>query len=148
MNIEPKHPDFKLPTRSTELAGGFDIFMPEEGEDLPVFDKEDHNPPTKVPLGFAAEVPEGHVALLLPRSGVGAKKGVELENTAGVIDADYRGEWVAFINTKNGLGFSWEKHQKVLQFLIVPVSTPELKVVESVSKTERGEGGFGSTGDK
>lgn len=98
-----------------------------------------------VPLGFAAEVPVGHVALLLPRSGAGAKHGLALNNTVGVIDADYRGEWKACLRVKNTLPLSWEAGERLLQFVIVPVTTPELQVVESLETTERGEGGFGST---
>lgn len=145
MNIEALHPNFRLPTRATDLAGGFDLYMPEAGEAKPIWDKDDPAKADKIKLGFAAEVPEGYVALLLPRSSTGAKHSLELENTVGVIDADYRGEWMAFLNTKNGEGFSWEAGDRVLQFLLVPVHTPELTLVTSVSKTARGEGGFGST---
>ena len=99
-----------------------------------------------VPLGFAAEVPVGHVALLLPRSGVGAKKGLSLNNTVGVIDADYRGEWMACLRIRNGLPLHWLAGERLLQFVIVPVNTPELQVVKSLDDTERGEGGFGHTG--
>lgn len=150
MNIQALHPNFRLPQRSTELAGGFDLYMPEAGEITPCWERctdEDPNVhPVKVPLGFAAEIPTGYVALLLPRSGTGAKHSLELENTCGIIDADYRGEWVAFLNTKNGAGFSWSAGERVLQFILVPVLTPVLTLVDSVAHTERGAGGFGSTG--
>lgn len=150
MNIQPLHPNFRLPSRATDLAGGYDLYMPEAGEIAPCWERcseEDLNvKPVKIPLGFAAEVPPGYVALLLPRSSTGAKHSIELENTCGVIDADYRGEWFAFLNTKNGTGFSWEAGDRILQYLLVPVYTPELTLVDSVSKTARGEGGIGSTG--
>lgn len=141
MNIQPLHSHFKCPTRGTDRSGGFDIYMPEPGELKP-----GATTGVLVPLGFAAEVPEGHVALLLPRSGAGAKHGVSLNNTVGVIDADYRGEWMANMRVKNGLPFTWEAGERVLQFVIVPVNTPELQVVKSLDDTERGEGGFGHTG--
>jgi dUTP pyrophosphatase len=99
-----------------------------------------------VGLGFATEIPQGHVALILPRSGTGSKFGLELNNTCGVIDADYRGEWKAALRTKDGSVFSWGINDRVLQFLVIPVSNPTLELVESVSKTDRGTGGFGSTG--
>lgn len=138
MRIKSLHPNFKLPIKSTEGAGAFDIFMPEAGSVSGEY-------PTVVPLGFAAEVPEGHVALLLPRSGVGAKFGVELNNTCGVIDSDYRDEWKAFIRTKNGEHFSWNSGDRVLQFLIVPVANVSLELAEELNITDR-KGGFGSTG--
>lgn len=138
MNIKPLHSNFQVPTRATDLSGGFDIYMPESGS---VFDEA-----KKIPLGFAAEVPPGHVALLLPRSGVGSKFGLELNNTCGVIDADYRGEWLATLRTKDGSIFSWNAGERLLQLVIVPVLTPELTIVDELSSTERGEGGLGHSG--
>lgn len=97
-------------------------------------------------LGFAAAVPLGHVALLLPRSSTGAKYGLELNNSCGVIDSDYRGEWKAALRTKSGERLHWNAGDRVLQFLIVPVASVTLKQVDSLDITERGSGGFGSSG--
>ena len=140
MNIKKLHPNFKMPTRGTDHAGGFDIYMPEKGSMMPGASYGQ-----MVPLGFAAEVPVGYVALLLPRSGAGAKHGVSLNNTVGVIDADYRGEWMACLRLKNGLPHRWEAGERLLQFILVPVGTPELQLVEELGSTARGDGGFGST---
>ncbi|WP_460989809.1 dUTP diphosphatase, partial [Staphylococcus aureus] len=84
--------------------------------------------------------------MLLPRSGVGAKAGVRLRNTCGVIDSDYRGEWMAVISTDRE-PFRWAAGDRLLQMVLVPVGTPELQLVEELSETNRGEGGFGSTGE-
>ena len=140
MNIKQLHPNFKMPTRGTDQAGGYDIYMPEKGSMMPGATYGQ-----MVPLGFAAEVPVGYVALLLPRSGAGAKHGVSLNNTVGVIDADYRGEWMACLRLKNGLPHRWEAGERLLQFILVPVGTPELQLVEELGSTARGDGGFGST---
>lgn len=140
MNIQPLHTNFKCPTRGTDRSGGFDIYMPEPG----VLERDVKG--QMVPLGFAAEVPTGHVALLLPRSGAGAKHGVSLNNTVGVIDADYRGEWMACLRLKNHQPLTWEAGERLLQFVLVPVTTPELQIVDSLEDTDRGEGGFGHTG--
>lgn len=139
MRIKKIHPDFIMPVKSTKQAGAFDIFMPIDGYVT-------GSRPTKVPLGFAAAVPENHVALILPRSGVGSKFGVELNNTCGVIDSDYRGEWIANIKTKDERYYEWQKGDRLLQILIVPVAQVQLELVEELDITERGEGGFGSTG--
>jgi dUTP pyrophosphatase len=139
MKIQALHPNFVLPTRGTEHAGGYDVSMPESGFLYGTI-------PGMIGLGFAAEVPAGHVALLLPRSSAGAKKGLELRNTCGVIDADYRGEWKACLRLKDGGELRWAAGEKLVQFIIVPISTPELELVDSVAATVRGEGGFGSTG--
>lgn len=139
MRIKPLHQNFVQPIKSTDKAGAFDIYMPEAGV-------VNHQQTKMVGLGFAAEVPENHVALLVPRSGVGSKYGVELNNTIGVIDADYRGEWKAALKTKSGT-FRWDVEERVLQFLIVPVANVTLEVVDELDDTDRGSGGFGHTGN-
>ena len=141
MNIKPMHEGFKTPTRATDLAGGYDIYMPTSGS---VFARSSYG--LAVPLGFAASVPKNHVALLLPRSSAGCKKGLSLNNTVGVIDADYRGEWIANLRVHNIDRVEWDAGERLLQFLIVPVWTPELNVVDNLDETDRGTGGFGSTG--
>lgn len=138
MRIQALHSNFILPTKGTELAGAFDIYMPEKGVATGI--KAFHK------LGFAAAIPPGHVALLLPRSGTGAKFSVELNNSVGVIDADYRGEWQAALRTKDGSHFFWEAGERVLQFLLVPVWQGELDLVEALDGSKRGSGGFGSSG--
>ena len=143
MNIKKLHPNFKMPTRGTEHAGGYDLYMPEAGVLMPGATYGQ-----MVPLGFAAEIPVGFVALLLPRSGAGAKHGVSLNNTVGVIDADYRGEWMACLRVKNGVPHRWEAGERLLQFILVPVGITELNLVEELGTTARGEGGFGSTNQK
>ena len=139
MRIKPLHQNFIILVKSTKGAGAFDIHMPVSGSII-------GDTTTKVPLGFAAEVPEGHVALILPRSGAGSKHGVELNNTCGVIDSDYRGEWIATLRTKNGGVYTWDIGDRVLQFLIVPILEVTLELSDELDSTERGSGGLGSTG--
>ena len=136
MNIIKIHPCFKLPELVTAGAGAYDIFMPEAGEVIPLV-------PTKIPLGFAAEVPQNFVALLLPRSSCGSK-GISLANTVGVIDSDYRGEWIANVFSKHSM--RWEAGDRFFQFMLVPVLTEKLVLVDHLNTTMRATGGFGSTG--
>lgn len=140
MQFKQLHENFKLPTKGSEQAGAIDLYMPEAGS-------ADCGPiPTKVGLGFAAAVPPGYVGLILPRSGVGGKHGLELNNTCGVIDSDYRGEWIAKLRVKGEGRFSWEKGDRVLQVIIVPALSVEPELVDYLDSTERGAGGFGSSG--
>lgn len=140
MNIKSLHPNFKMPEKSRVDSAGYDLFMPDAGTIFRSYQ-------TKVPLGFAAAIPKGYVGLILPRSGVGAKYGVELNNTCGVIDSDYRGEWIAFLRLKEGYNcYTWEAGERLLQFLVVPVAHFDLNLVEELDETERGDGGFGSSG--
>lgn len=138
MLIKSLHPSFIMPTKGTDNAGAFDIYMPEDGMAT--------GNSALIGLGFAAAVPVGHVALLLPRSSTGAKQGLELNNTCGVIDADYRGEWKAALRTKDSRHFAWKAGERILQFLVVPVPAITLIRSDSLDTTERGEGGFGSSG--
>lgn len=141
LNIKPVHQHFRMPTKGSDGAGAYDLYMPVAGtvhfgEDTAV----------KVPLGFAAEIPPGHVAMLFPRSGIGAKQGLELNNTCGIIDSDYRGEWFAFLRVKNTEKVCWERGDRLLQMLIVPVAPVVLNQVSELADTSRNAGGFGSTG--
>lgn len=139
MRITSIHKGFIMPIKGSNSAGAFDIYMPIAGIA--------NGTSQLIGLGFAAAVPPGHVALLLPRSSTGAKYGVELNNSCGVIDSDYRGEWKAAIRTKSGIPFAWEAGERVLQFLLVPVNCTEvLELVDELDATDRGTGGFGSSG--
>lgn len=139
MRITKLHKNFIMPTKGTDKAGAFDIYMPESG--IATYEAR------FVGLGFATAVPEGHVALLLPRSSTGAKFGLDLNNTVGVIDSDYRGEWKAALRTKHQIPFTWNQGDRILQFLVVPIANVVLEQVDSLDETERGAGGFGSTGN-
>lgn len=138
------HPNFQLPTKGSYSAGGYDLYMPEAGK------VEQATPWTPngqlVGLGFAAEVPAGYVALILPRSGAGAKHGIELRNTCGVIDADYRGEWMVAVKTKEGHAFGWAAGERLFQYILVPVGKSEPVLVNQLTETARDTGGLGSTG--
>lgn len=96
--------------------------------------------------GVSAAIPEGYVGLLFPRSGLASKRGVNLANCVGVIDSGYRGEiMVPLHHDQNGV-VSVGKGERVCQLVVVPFATCECVEVDSLDDTERGEGGFGSTG--
>ncbi len=141
MNIQLLHPNAKIPTKSREESAGYDLYMPEAGA-------INGTSANKINLGIASEIPKGYVGLILPRSGVGAKHGVELNNTCGVIDSDYRGEWIAALRLKDPYStYTWEQGDRLLQVLFVPVlHIQQFNVVDSLDQTERGSGGFGSSG--
>ena len=139
MEIIKLHPDLLEPKRGTDGAAGYDLFMPESGASI-----SKHSDLTG--LGFAAKVPAGYVALILPRSSAGVKLGLSLGNTVGVIDSDYEGEWKVNVCARDREIVQWKAGDRLFQFVVVPVATPELQFVEKFStSSERGEGGFGST---
>lgn len=145
MQFKKLHPNFQLPTRGTALAGGYDLYMPEAGK---VEERVNwaSSPSKLVGLGFSAAVPVGFVALILPRSGAGAKHGVQLRNTCGVIDSDYRGEWMVAVSQREGKEFSWAAGERLFQYVLVPAAQFDPVLVDELPATERGEGGFGSSG--
>ncbi|MDA1008555.1 MAG: dUTP diphosphatase [Planctomycetota bacterium] len=99
-----------------------------------------------VPTGLAMEIPVGFEAQIRPRSGLSCKFGITVPNAPGTIDADYRGEVkIALINLSLS-PFTIEPGMRVAQMVVAPVARAEVEVVESLSQTVRGDGGFGSTG--
>lgn len=140
LRIKPIHPDLTMPKQASSGAGGLDLYMPEAGS-IPAGGQ------TKVTLGFATAIPQGYIGFIIPRSGVGSRETLELSNTVGAIDCDYRGEWVATLRTKTGNPFSWESGARLLQVVIVPVARLLLAQVDDLDETVRGEGGLGSTGE-
>ena len=100
-----------------------------------------------VPTGIAIALPSAeYVALVFARSGLGIKKGVCLSNGVGVIDSDYRGEiGVGLVNLGDAPS-TVQPGDRIAQLMVVPVVQPTLTVVDTLDETERGAGGFGSTG--
>ena len=95
--------------------------------------------------GIAVEIPEGYFGALVPRSSI-SKKSISLVNCIGVIDSDYRGEIIAkFRNTSDVVPAVYKEGERFAQLLILPVPDVQFEEAETLSDTERGEGGFGST---
>jgi len=101
-----------------------------------------------IPSGIAISIHDpGLVALLVPRSGLGIKHGIVLANTVGVIDSDYQGEIGIGIFNRGSVPYTIEPGERICQMMFVPVTQVALEVVSEFSmQTERGTGGFGSTG--
>lgn len=138
MKIKREAPDAQIPTRGTDGAGAFDCYAYHSTDLFPGEQR-------KMSLGFSMEVPAGHVALLVPRSSTGSR-GLHLANIVGVIDSDYRGSVIANLRNNSDDVMPITRGERICQMLIVPVVTPNLEVVSELSSTDRGAGGFGSTG--
>ena len=123
----------KLPTRGTELAGGLDLYC--HGP-WPLFTS-----PGKIPTGIAVEIPAGYVGLIQTRSSA-ALKDITVFTT--VVDADYRGE--IFITAKADRIRPIGKGQRIAQLVLLPLPAFEPEWADELSETERGSGGYGSTG--
>lgn len=100
-----------------------------------------------VPTGIAVEIPDGMAGLVLPRSGLAARHGISLVNAPGLIDSGYRGELtVLVLNTDRAHRVELAAGDRIAQLVLVRVESPTLIEVEQLSASERGTGGFGSSG--
>ena len=101
-----------------------------------------------IPTGLALSIPKGFEVQIRPRSGLAAKKKISVLNTPGTIDSDYRGEIKVILINQGQETFKVEKGLRIAQMVVCPVVQAQIKEVEDLSETERGKGGFGSTGSK
>ena len=102
-----------------------------------------------IPLGFAMHIKDVDVtALIIPRSGLGSKHGIVLGNLVGLIDSDYQGELMVPAWNRSQEDFIISSGDRIAQMVIVPVIQANFNIVDDFEKTERGEGGFGSSGIK
>jgi dUTP pyrophosphatase len=133
------HPDATLPAYAHASDAGMDV---RSVEDLTI-------PPGRralVHTGLVMELPLGYEAQVRPRSGLALKHGITVLNTPGTIDAGYRGEVGVILANFGDADFAVKKGDKVAQIVIAPVTQPEIVEVADVNATDRGAGGFGSTG--
>ena len=130
-----------LPEYKTEGAAGMDLVASND-EDIVLKPLERF----LVPTGIKIELPKNHEAQIRPRSGLSIKHGISLINCVGTIDDDYRGEVkVGLVNLANDM-YTIKRGERIAQMVIASVTKADIKVVEELSETQRGEGGFGSTG--
>ena len=101
-----------------------------------------------IPTGLALSIPKGFEVQIRPRSGLAAKQKISVLNTPGTIDADYRGEIKVILINLGKDSFEVEKGSRIAQMVVCPVVQAQLKEVNDLSETDRGKGGFGSTGSK
>jgi dUTP pyrophosphatase len=134
------HPEAILPVRAYEGDAGLDLHAAEAAELGP-------GERASVGTGIAVEIPDGHAGLVLPRSGLAAKHGIALVNAPGLIDAGYRGEVrVLLLNTDRDVPFRIAPGDRIAQLLLVAHAAPPVVEVAVLEDSERGDGGFGSSG--
>lgn len=132
-----------IPTYGTEFSAGADLYaLP--GEAVTV---EPHQT-VMIHTGLAMEIPEGYAGLIFARSGLASKRGLAPANKVGVVDPDYRGEFMVALHNHTDEPRTVEGGERVAQLVIVPFIQGSFEVANELSETVRGEGGFGSTGKK
>lgn len=140
------------PTRGSAYAAGYDLRAD-------VMSMGDDNIPLKnvlipsgktvmIPTGIAMEIPSGYFGAIYPRSGLATKQGLRLANQTGVLDSDYRGPVIVALRNESDVDRIIEHGDRIAQLVIQPYLSVEWAIVDELDDTERGAGGFGSTGTK
>ena len=130
-----------LPTYGTAFSAGADLYACLEA-DVTILPGETK----KIPTGIALELPEGTAGLIYARSSLGTKKGLAPANKVGVVDSDYRGEFLIFLHNHGSEPQTVAHGDRIAQLLVTPVYTPGFVEADELTDTLRGTGGFGSTG--
>ena len=133
--------DTPIPSAQTSLAAGMDLAA-EISEALII----EPGARSLIPTGLAIALPPGFEAQVRPRSGLALKHGVTVLNAPGTIDADYRGELMVLLINHGQASFTVTRHMRIAQLVVAHVEQTRLEVVTSLDPTERGTGGYGSTG--
>ena len=130
-----------LPKYGTEFSAGADLYAC-EGKDLTVLPHQT----VFVHTGVAIEIPDGLVGLICARSGLASKRSLAPANKVGVIDCDYRGEIIVSLHNHSDVPQTVADKERIAQLVLTPCFQADFVEVESLEQTERGSGGFGSTG--
>ena len=141
IRIKKLHPNAVIPTYGSLEAAGADIYAClEAAVTIPA------GKTVFIPTGLAMEVPRGCAGLIYARSSMGSKRGLAPANKVGVIDSDYRGQVMVALHNHSQEDQVVNPGERVAQLVITPVFTPGFREVDDLSETDRGSGGFGSTG--
>lgn len=141
MQIKKLSTNAQLPTRASEHAAGYDFYAKIK-EPIIIASKQT----VLIPTGIAMAIPENYFLAIYARSGLAVKNGIRPANCTGIIDADYRGEIMVALHNDNDKGFVVEPNMRIAQGIFQKYQTFEFEVVDQLSETKRGSGGFGSTG--
>lgn len=141
INVKKLNDLAKLPTRGSEYAAGYDLYA--AIDDLIYI--APHST-VKIGTGLSFELPQGVFAAIFPRSGIATKRGLRPANCVGVCDSDYRGEYIVALHNDTDEMQSIEPQERIAQMILLPFIKMDFNEVDNLSETERGKGGFGSTG--
>ena len=145
MNVKIKKLDERavIPTYGTEYSAGADLYAVCDGEVT-------INPQETVLIhtGLSIEIPEGYAGLIYARSGLATKKGLAPANKVGVVDADYRGEVMVALHNHGNTVQMVVSGERIAQIVVTPFLKVDFTLSDELTDTERGSGGFGSTGNK
>lgn len=133
----------KIPTRGSKFSAGYDLYA--------ATDYDIQIPPhstVKIGTGLVMDIPVGWFGGVFARSGIATDRGLRPANCVPVIDCDFRGEWLIPLHNDSNETMTVQAGERIAQLVILPYQDIDFKEVDELSKTDRGEGGFGSTGEK
>ena len=133
----------KIPTRGSKFSAGYDLYA--------ATDKDIQIPPhstVKIGTGLAMDIPVGWFGGVFARSGIASKRGLRPANCVPVIDCDYRGEWIIPLHNDSNETMTVQAGERICQLIVLPYQDIDFIEVDELTKTDRGDGGFGSSGEK
>ena len=143
INVKKVRESAKLPTYGSQYAAGADLYACTESE----IEIAPHST-AMIPTGIALELPVGYAGFIYARSGLASKRGLAPANKVGVVDCDYRGEVIVALHNHGENAQKIAAGERIAQLVVAPYITADFEEVDELSSTERGAGGFGSTGTK
>ncbi|SDZ80815.1 dUTP pyrophosphatase [Lachnospiraceae bacterium NK3A20] len=141
INVKKLTPTAKLPMRGSDSAAGYDLYADVQ--------ETVHIAPhttAMIPTGLSMEIPEGYFGAIFARSGLAMKEQLRPGNCVGVVDSDYRGMWQIGLHNDADTERSITPGERIAQMVVIPYLPVEFNETNELSRTQRGEGGFGSTG--
>ena len=142
VRIKLAHPNAKVPTYGSAEAAGADLYAAFDGPAIALAPGERK----LIPVGIAIELLPGYEAQVRPRSGLALKHGLTVVNAPGTVDSDYRGEIGVILLNTSDVAYHVNSGDRIAQMVIAPVIRGEFSVVDELDSSERGAGGYGSTG--
>lgn len=143
MNFKKLNDLAHTPTRGSAQSAGWDLYA---ATDYDIIIQPGQT--VKIGTGIAVEIPEGNFGGVYARSGLATKQGLAPANKVGVIDSDYRGELIVALHNSSDIEQTVPAGSRIAQLIIQPYTSVSLKEIDNLSDTDRGSGGFGSTGTK
>lgn len=132
-----------IPYRATKHSAGYDLYACIDSSIIIM-----PHQTVKVGTGLAIELPHGYFGAIFARSGIATKQGLRPANCCGVVDEDYRGEYIVALHNDTDIPQTINPMERIAQLVVIPYLPVEFKEVDELSNTERGDGGFGSTSKK
>lgn len=141
INIKKLNENAMIPTRGSNDAAGYDLYACISSPIIVT-----PHSTVKIGIGLAIEIPSGYFGAVFARSGLATKEGLRPGNCVGVCDSDYRGEYVVALHNDTDIPRTITPSERIAQLVVIPYLPVEFEEVNELSDTDRGTGGFGSTG--